>query len=150
MEILGCNELNWLFWFQGEDADISVRQMIVESRRTIHKQTESETAKRWNFEQSIRRPYFHVKPLEATQLKNWLDYLNFEIEEKQANRVMFLFERCLVACALYEEFWRKVWFLLICCLLCMVRTILVGSHQSKRKVGRKLIKIQIQNIIRKS
>lgn len=82
--------------------------MIIESRRVIHKQTEAEAAKRWNFEQNIRRPYFHVKALEASQLKNWSDYLAFEMEEKQPNRIIFLFERCLVACALYEEFWRKV------------------------------------------
>ncbi|XP_055346517.1 pre-mRNA-processing factor 39-like isoform X2 [Paramacrobiotus metropolitanus] len=92
---------------EGEDPDSSMRQMIIESRRPIYKLTEAEVAKRWNFESNIRRPYFHVKPLEASQLKNWSEYLAFEMEEKQMNRIVFLFERCLVACALYEEFWRK-------------------------------------------
>lgn len=57
----------------------------------------------------IKRPYFHVKPLEKTQLKNWKEYLDFEIENGTHERVVVLFERCVISCALYEEFWIKVW-----------------------------------------
>lgn len=35
------------------------------------------------FENLIRRPYFHVKPLDDIQLKNWHDYLSFA--EKQGD-----------------------------------------------------------------
>lgn len=35
------------------------------------------------FENNIRRPYFHVKPLDDIQLKNWHDYLSFA--EKQGD-----------------------------------------------------------------
>lgn len=56
----------------------------------------------------IKRPYFHVKPLERCQLKNWHDYLDFEIMQGDQARIIVLFERCLIACALYEEFWLKV------------------------------------------
>lgn len=35
------------------------------------------------FETRIRRPYFHVKPLDVSQLENWHDYLNFA--EKQGD-----------------------------------------------------------------
>jgi len=56
----------------------------------------------------IKRPYFHVKPLERCQLKNWKEYLDFEIEQGDQERIIILFERCLIACALYEEFWIKV------------------------------------------
>ncbi|KAL3285704.1 hypothetical protein HHI36_000234 [Cryptolaemus montrouzieri] len=55
----------------------------------------------------IKRPYFHVKPLERCQLKNWQDYLDFEIQQGDKTRTIVLFERCLIACALYEEFWLK-------------------------------------------
>lgn len=82
--------------------------MVIESRRTLYKETEKEASKRWTFEENIRRPYFHVRPLETNQLKNWNDYLDFEMAENQQSRIVFLFERCLVACALYEDFWRKV------------------------------------------
>ncbi|TNN34378.1 Pre-mRNA-processing factor 39 [Liparis tanakae] len=106
---------------------------------------------------SIKRPYFHVKPLDRLQLRAWHAYLDWEIaqldkdpqepqepqdpqepqepqepqdpqhpqhpqpgpeqaadeaeESRDAahddRRVRILFERCLIACALYEEFWIK-------------------------------------------
>jgi len=64
-------------------------------------------SKRWVFEEGVKRPYFHVKPLEKAQLKNWKEYLDFEIENGSFERVVVLFERCVIACALYEEFWQK-------------------------------------------
>ena len=56
----------------------------------------------------IKRPYFHVKPLERAQLKNWKEYLDFEISQRNSERIAILFERCMIACALYEDFWTKV------------------------------------------
>jgi len=56
----------------------------------------------------IKRPYFHVKPLERDQLRNWYSYLDFEIRTGKKTRVLFLFERCMIACANYEEMWIKV------------------------------------------
>jgi len=61
----------------------------------------------FNFVQ-IKRPYFHVKPLEKGQLKMWKEYLDFEIEKGDMERIAILFERCLIACALYEEYWIRV------------------------------------------
>ncbi|OZC09769.1 HAT repeat protein [Onchocerca flexuosa] len=58
-------------------------------------------------EDYIKRPYFHVKPLERAQLRNWRAYLDFEIECGDITRIIILFERCLIACALYEEMWIK-------------------------------------------
>lgn len=55
----------------------------------------------------IKRPYFHVKALEKKQLKTWREYLDFEIKEGDPVRIISLFERCLVPCAMYEEFWCK-------------------------------------------
>lgn len=60
------------------------------------------------FVKGIKRPYFHVKPLERCQLKNWKDYLDYEIEKGERKRILVLFERCLIACALYDEFWLKM------------------------------------------
>ena len=56
----------------------------------------------------IKRPYFHAKPLDKYQLQNWHDYLDFEVAEGNHKRTVFLFERCVIACAMYEEFWMKV------------------------------------------
>ena len=49
-----------------------------------------------------------MKPLERSQLKNWRDYLDFEIQQGSHERVIVLFERCMIATALYEDFWLKV------------------------------------------
>jgi len=49
-----------------------------------------------------------VKPLERSQLKNWREYLDFEIASGTHARVVVLFERCMIAAALYEDFWLKV------------------------------------------
>ena len=84
-----------------------IRERIVSIRRKIHKNTVNAVTARWNFEEGIKRPYFHVKPLERCQLKNWQDYLDFEIEQGDQTRIIVLFERCLIACALYEEFWLR-------------------------------------------
>ena len=56
----------------------------------------------------IKRPYFHAKPLDKHQLQNWHDYLDFEVAQGDHRRTVFLFERCVIACAMYEEFWLKV------------------------------------------
>ncbi|KAH1000817.1 hypothetical protein HUJ04_013102 [Dendroctonus ponderosae] len=91
-----------------EEETKCIKERIVSIRRKIHKNTVNAVTARWNFEEGIKRPYFHVKPLERCQLKNWQDYLDFEIEQGDRTRIIVLFERCLIACALYEEFWAKV------------------------------------------
>ncbi|XP_018331936.1 pre-mRNA-processing factor 39 isoform X2 [Agrilus planipennis] len=90
-----------------EEENKAIRERIVSIRRKIHKNTVNAVTSRWNYEEGIKRPYFHVKPLERCQLKNWQDYLDFEIQQGDQTRIIILFERCLIACALYEEFWLK-------------------------------------------
>uniref|UniRef100_A0A6P7FHV5 Pre-mRNA-processing factor 39 n=1 Tax=Diabrotica virgifera virgifera TaxID=50390 RepID=A0A6P7FHV5_DIAVI len=84
-----------------------LRERIISIRRKLHKNTVTAVTARWNYEEAIKRPYFHVKPLERCQLKNWQDYLDYETEQGDRVRIIVLFERCLIACALYEEFWLK-------------------------------------------
>ncbi|XP_033218566.1 pre-mRNA-processing factor 39-like isoform X2 [Belonocnema kinseyi] len=85
----------------------AIREKIISSRRKMHKANVNSVAARWSFEEGIKRPYFHVKPLERCQLKNWKEYLDYEINEKDLSRIIILFERCLIACALYDEFWMR-------------------------------------------
>ncbi|XP_026853444.2 pre-mRNA-processing factor 39 [Electrophorus electricus] len=85
----------------------NMRHRVIETRQEIFNHNEHEVSKRWAFEEGIKRPYFHVKALEKTQLSNWREYLDFELENGTPERVVVLFERCLIACALYEEFWIK-------------------------------------------
>ncbi|KAJ5094271.1 hypothetical protein N7456_010132 [Penicillium angulare] len=69
--------------------------------------TQAETTKRWTYESEIKRPYFHVTELDEGQLANWNKYLDFEESEGSYSRIQFLYERCLVTCAHYDEFWLR-------------------------------------------
>ncbi|KAL2077474.1 hypothetical protein ACEWY4_026978 [Coilia grayii] len=119
----------------GKDSEEAVQKMqelLLANREKIFQDNEAEVRKRWTFEDAIKRPYFHVKPLDKAQLKGWHVYLDWEMEESRGahdgtaeeeeeqgapkpdgegvsghKRVLVLFERCLIACALYEEFWIK-------------------------------------------
>ncbi|KAI5307747.1 hypothetical protein KEM55_007526, partial [Ascosphaera atra] len=71
----------------------------------ILSRTQTETTKRWTYEAEIKRPYFHVTELDEPQLANWRRYLDFEEAEGDFERIQFLYERCLVTCAFYDEFW---------------------------------------------
>lgn len=70
--------------------------------------TEVAVNARWQqFESRIKRGYFHVTEVEDSDLENWRKYLDFEERQGDFQRTCFLYERCLVACALYEEFWLR-------------------------------------------
>ncbi|KAM9741407.1 pre-mRNA-processing factor 39 isoform 2-T2 [Menidia menidia] len=121
-----------------------IREQVLLRRDKVYQDNEGEVRKRWHFEDAIKRPYFHVKPLDRLQLRAWHSYLDWEIAElnrdgggdsapdpsqtagdgsevppqareasearrvaRGDHRVRILFERCLIACALYEEFWSR-------------------------------------------
>lgn len=73
----------------------------------IFKRTQAETTKRWTYEQEVKRPYYHVTELDEPQLVNWRRYLDFEEVEGDYARIKFLYERCLVTAANYDEFWLR-------------------------------------------
>ncbi|CAG9789313.1 unnamed protein product [Diatraea saccharalis] len=91
-----------------EEEAQAIKERIIAARRKIHKATGEEVTARWTFEEGIKRPYFHVKPLERCQLKNWKSYLEWEKQHGSLKRALVLHERCLIACALYEEFWMRL------------------------------------------
>ncbi|KAK6530011.1 hypothetical protein TWF694_003386 [Orbilia ellipsospora] len=82
-----------------------VRSRIDGIHLEIFQRTQTETTKRWTYEQEIKRPYFHVTELDEPQLINWRRYLDFEEVEGDYGRTQFLYERCLVTAAFYDEFW---------------------------------------------
>ncbi|KAF9352212.1 hypothetical protein BGX34_000124 [Mortierella sp. NVP85] len=90
-----------------EPQEPEIRQLILDTCAQVHARTAEETNKRWPFEAEIKRPYFHVKPMDLPQLANWRRYLDFEEAEGDVERIRVLYERCLVTCALYEEFWLR-------------------------------------------
>ncbi len=92
---------------RADEEILAMKEKIIHSRRKIFKETEAKVQLRYKFEENIKRPYVHIKPLERGQLKNWNEYLDFEMKQDDPSLVEILFERCLISCALYEEFWLK-------------------------------------------
>ncbi|RKP07227.1 hypothetical protein THASP1DRAFT_11406, partial [Thamnocephalis sphaerospora] len=90
-----------------EQIKAGIRQGVDQLALDIHQKTQEATHQRWAFESGIKRPYFHVTALDTDELDNWHRYLDFEEENGDADRIAALFERCLVACALYEDFWMR-------------------------------------------
>lgn len=82
-----------------------LRTKIDNKNLEIFTKTQTETTKRWTYESEVKRPYFHVTELDFHQLSNWRKYLDFEEAEGDYIRTVFLYERCLVTCAFYDEFW---------------------------------------------
>lgn len=109
---------------EGEDAGSScsdeetvfMRERVLALRYKVYKCTMSKIADLWQYEMSIKRPYFHVKPLEKSQLENWTKYLDYEISAGDIKRTVALFERAMIACAMYQKFWLKyIRYLEQCC-----------------------------------
>ncbi|XP_062216513.1 pre-mRNA-processing factor 39-1-like [Phragmites australis] len=77
----------------------------ISMREDMYKKAKEYESKIIGFELAIRRPYFHVKPLDNPELENWHNYLDFIEKEEDINKVIKLYERCVIACASYSEFW---------------------------------------------
>jgi len=84
---------------------LALRIQIIEFWYTIHKQTAKEFESRQIFEENIRRNHFHVKELESDQVKIWESYIKFEKKGKNRERIIFLYERCLITCVSIEGLW---------------------------------------------
>ncbi|KAJ7977177.1 Pre-mRNA-processing factor 39 [Quillaja saponaria] len=74
-------------------------------REEMYKKAKEFDSKIIGFETAIRRPYFHVRPLNVAELENWHNYLDFMEREGDFSKVVKLYERCVVACANYTEYW---------------------------------------------
>ncbi|MCJ1447442.1 MAG: hypothetical protein MMC23_007953 [Stictis urceolatum] len=93
--------------FGEPEIERELRSRIDAFHLEIFQRTQTETTKRWTYESEVKRPYFHVTELDEGQLTNWRKYLDFEEVEGNYMRTVFLYERCLVTCAHYDEFWLR-------------------------------------------
>ncbi|KAJ5090840.1 hypothetical protein N7532_009524 [Penicillium argentinense] len=91
----------------GVEMEAALRSRLEAYWAEIYTTTQTETNKRWPYESEITRPYFHVTELDEGQLSNWSKYLDFEETEGSYSRIQFLYERCLVTCAHYDQFWLR-------------------------------------------
>lgn len=87
------------------EIDRDIRAKIDALYYETHMGTQNETSKRWTYESELGRQFFHVTELDHAQLNNWRKYLDFEEAEGDFHRIVCLYERCLVACAMYDELW---------------------------------------------
>lgn len=87
------------------DEERELRARLDAYHMEIFNRTQAETTKRWTYESEIKRPYYHVTDLDDPQLENWRKYLDFEDSTGDYVRTKFLYERCLVTAANYDEFW---------------------------------------------
>ena len=67
-----------------------MKERIVASLVTEHETCEDQVSQRLKFEDKIKRPYFHVRPLDLKQLKNWDSYLDYEIGMYARNYLVIL------------------------------------------------------------
>eukprot|EP01113_Clastostelium_recurvatum_P022767 TRINITY_DN2729_c0_g1_i1.p1 TRINITY_DN2729_c0_g1~~TRINITY_DN2729_c0_g1_i1.p1 ORF type:complete len:509 (-),score=137.93 TRINITY_DN2729_c0_g1_i1:8-1534(-) len=81
-------------------------RVVIPAREAVHKTAMEEREKRRPLEAGInRRNYFHVKSMDENVLASWRKYLEFEEGEGHSDRIRNLYERSLVPCAHYTEFW---------------------------------------------
>ncbi|CAH9114273.1 unnamed protein product [Cuscuta epithymum] len=94
-----------------DPSDISVRCKALHRYKVIGDQLYEKACqldkKIKNFESNIRRHYFDATPLDDDQLNNWHQYLDFIEEQKDFDWALKLYERCLISCANYPEFWMR-------------------------------------------
>lgn len=81
-----------------DEMESALKEKLDAQTKAVYKKTQEGTNSRWVYEAEIKRPYFHVKPLDAVQLNNWSKYLDFEENAGDLNRIRALYERCLVPC----------------------------------------------------
>jgi len=87
-------------------------QGLKDSVKTAYEEAQRLWNERLPYERQVKRYYFHVKPMPERELQGWRNYLSFE--EAKLNdspaaqaRMVGLYERCVVSCAQYPEFWNR-------------------------------------------
>jgi len=90
----------------GLNNDEKRKSWIITQREKLYTQAAEETNLRRQFEKEVLKiSYFHVRPLEHGQLVHWDNYLKFEIEKGNKERIVKLYERCIIPCSNYPKFW---------------------------------------------
>mmetsp|Transcript_23036 Transcript_23036/g.37004 ORF Transcript_23036/g.37004 Transcript_23036/m.37004 type:complete len:815 (+) Transcript_23036:53-2497(+) len=87
------------------------RNEIMAEHKEVYLKTKLEKETLDYFENRIARAYFHVKDLNESDISNWHSYLDFCEARVREDAKQFrpmtvkIYERCLIACANYPEFW---------------------------------------------
>ncbi|GMR59027.1 hypothetical protein PMAYCL1PPCAC_29222, partial [Pristionchus mayeri] len=83
------------------------KMRALDRRHSIYEETRRRANEMTVFESKVKRHYFHWKPLERGQLINWKKYLEWMCDHSEGREedCILTFERALIPCALYDEFW---------------------------------------------
>lgn len=132
---ISTNEISLVIKDLLGSSDISLKSKALDKYRSIGEKFYEEAhlvdEKIKCFETKIGRRYFHVTPLDDDQLNNWHLYLDFIEKQDNVDTVIFaelpcfyldlavldsniyfvqaikLYEKCLIPCANYPEFWMR-------------------------------------------
>lgn len=88
------------------------RKKVMADQEEIYLKTKEIKSTMDFFENKISRAYFHVKDVDSSDLTNWhayLDHLEATTKTDPSFRpaTLKVYERCLIACAAYPEFWLR-------------------------------------------
>jgi len=71
-------------------------------REEMYKKAKEFDSKIIGFETTIRRPYFHVRPLNIGELENWHNYLDFIEREGDLSKVTKLLSYKCTFCSIFS------------------------------------------------
>eukprot|EP00002_Diphylleia_rotans_P034158 TRINITY_DN731_c0_g1_i2.p1 TRINITY_DN731_c0_g1~~TRINITY_DN731_c0_g1_i2.p1 ORF type:complete len:399 (+),score=78.00 TRINITY_DN731_c0_g1_i2:59-1255(+) len=90
---------------KSEITEMEYKQAFLKEHETRFLATMEKANKRRVFETPIKRYFFHNRPLDETQLSAWRSFVEYAAKEESYDDAKVIFERCLVACCNYAEFW---------------------------------------------
>uniref|UniRef100_A0A3B4GBM1 Pre-mRNA-processing factor 39-like n=1 Tax=Pundamilia nyererei TaxID=303518 RepID=A0A3B4GBM1_9CICH len=82
-----------------------IREQVLLRRDKVYQDNEGEVRKRWHFEDAVNPNQAITEESEVMAPPQ--EPSEDTIAAQDDHRVRILFERCLIACALYEEFWSR-------------------------------------------
>eukprot|EP01132_Coremiostelium_polycephalum_P005951 gene5951-7411_t len=94
--------------YTGDQAE--TKKFILENRESWYKKSSEKVTKRLPYETIVnKRFFFHIQPIEESLLSTWRTYLDtMESDPSESpDTIIKLYERCLIPCCYYSEFWIK-------------------------------------------
>lgn len=98
-------ELKEINGYSSLDSEEKKRNWVISKREHVYKKTSEESDKRRSYETEVLKiSYFHVRPLNKNQIAAWNNYLTFEEKEGDHQRIVNLYERCIIPCVRFILF----------------------------------------------
>jgi pre-mRNA-processing factor 39 len=90
----------------GAVGQYALKEWLVSQKESIWRKTIQQAALRREWElQILTMSFFDIQPLPESKLDIWRNYIIFEQDYGTPERVIKLYERCIISCCNYSEFW---------------------------------------------